>query len=207
MTPTVAEVIALPAIAAGQPKVLSARRWEDPIRWVHVGDVADWSALLQGGELVLTTGAALRESPARYLRGLADAGALGVVVELGAAGSLPKAAAALADDLNLALVELHRDIKFVEVTEEAHRRIVAEQFEEVAFDRRVHETFTDLSMKRVSAGGIVAAAAPPVGAPGGVGGGGPPAPPRAAPRGNTSRPPPGPGGGFRAGPGRRRAGG
>ena len=67
--------------------------------------------------------------------------------------------------LNLALVELHREIKFVEVTEEVHRRIVAEQFEEVAFDRRVHQTFTDLSMKRVSAGGIVAAAARMVGEP------------------------------------------
>src|SRR6476659_2721295 len=159
MTPTVGEVIALTAIAAGQPTVLSARRWDDPIRWVHVGDIADWSALLQGGELVLTTGAALRKSPARYLRGLADAGALGVVVELGSARSLPKAAATLADALDLALVELHREIKFVEVTEEVHRRIVAEQFEEVAFDRRVHETFTDLSMKRVSAIGIVEATA------------------------------------------------
>src|SRR3954463_9635354 len=114
MTPTVAEVIALPAIAAGQPKVLSPRRGDEPIRWVHVGDVADWSALLQGGELVLTTGAELRKSPAKYLRGLADAGALGVVVDLGAAGSLPKAAATLANELNLALVELHRQIKFVE---------------------------------------------------------------------------------------------
>src|SRR3954470_24291510 len=135
MTPTVAEVIALPAIAAGQPKVLSPRRWDEPIRWVHVGDVADWSALLQGGELVLTTGAELRKSPARYLRGLADAGALGVVVELGAAGTVAAAPAAIDDDLNLAFVELHRNIKFVEVTEEVHRRIVAEQFEEVAFDR------------------------------------------------------------------------
>ncbi|WP_123029378.1 PucR family transcriptional regulator [Mycolicibacterium stellerae] len=165
MTLTVAEVIGLPAIQAGQPQVLSARRWDEQIRWVHVGDIADWSTLLQGGELVLTTGAALRKSPARYLRGLADAGALGVVVELGSARSLPDAAATLADALNLALVELHREIKFVEVTEEVHRRIVAEQFEEVAFDRRVHETFTDLSMKRVSATGIVGAAARMLGEP------------------------------------------
>ena len=98
--------------------------------------------------------------------GLADAGALGVVVELGTAGDrCPKAAATLADALNLALVELHREIKFVEVTEAVHRRIVAEQFEEVAFDRRVHETFTDLSMKRVSASGIVGAAARMLGEP------------------------------------------
>jgi PucR family transcriptional regulator, purine catabolism regulatory protein len=165
MTVSVAQVIGLPALRAGEPQVLSARRWDDPIRWVHVGDVADWSALLQGGELVLTTGAALRKSPARYLRGLADAGALGVVVELGDGGSLPRATASLAEALNLALVALHREIKFVEVTEEVHRRIVAEQFEEVAFDRRVHETFTDLGMKRASASGIVGAAARMLGEP------------------------------------------
>ena len=162
---SVADVIGLPAVQAGKPKVLSERRWHDQIRWIHVGDIADWSALLQGGELVLTTGAALRKSPARYLRGLADAGAFGVVVERGHGRPLPEAAATLADELDLALVELHREIKFVEVTEAVHRRIVAEQFEEVAFDRRVHETFTDLSMKRVSATGIVGAAARMLGEP------------------------------------------
>lgn len=159
MPVTVAQVIALPVVQAGKPEVLSARRWDEPIRWLHVGDVADLSALLQGGELVLTTGAALRESPERYLRGLADAGALGAVVELAAGVSAARSVAPLAESLNVALVVLHREIKFVQVTEEVHRRIVSEQFEEVAFDRRVHETFTDLSMRRVSATGIVGAAA------------------------------------------------
>jgi purine catabolism regulator len=156
---TVAQVIDLPVLQAGRPEVLSERRWHEQIRWVHVGEVADLSTLLQGGELVLTTGAALRMSPGTYLRGLADAGALGVVVELAAGVPLAETVGPLAERLNLALVVLHREIKFVEVTEEVHRRIVSEQFEEVAFDRRVHETFTDLSMKRVSATGIVAVAA------------------------------------------------
>lgn len=156
---TVADVIGLPVVQAGEPEVLSTHRWDAQVRWVHVGDVADLTSLLQGGELVLTTGAALREAPARYLRGIADAGALGVVVELGAAGPLPASVAAAARDMNLVLVALHRTIRFVEVTEEVHRRIVSEQFEEVAFDRRVHRAFTDLSMRRVSATGIVEAAA------------------------------------------------
>jgi PucR family transcriptional regulator, purine catabolism regulatory protein len=159
MPVTVGQVIDLPVLQAGRPEVLSARRWDEQIRWVHVGDVPDLSALLQGGELVLTTGAALRKSPERYLRGLAVAGALGVVVELAAGVSLAESVGPLAESLDVALVVLHREIKFVEVTEEVHRRIVAEQFDEVAFDRRVHETFTDLSMRRVSATGIVGAAA------------------------------------------------
>ena len=109
--------------------------------------------------MVFTTGAALRKSPERYLGGLAAAGALGVVVELAAGVPLAQSVKRPAEQLDLALVALRREIKFVEVTEEVHRRIVSEQFEEVAFDRRVHETFTDLSMKRVSAIGIVEATA------------------------------------------------
>ncbi|AGB21216.1 purine catabolism regulator-like protein [Mycobacterium sp. JS623] len=156
---TVADVVNLPVIQAGRPEVLSARRWDEQIRWVHVSDVADLSTLLQGGELVLTTGTALRRSPARYLRAIAEAGALGVIAELPEGASLPKTAPTAAESSNVALIVLHHEIKFVEVTEAVHRRIVSEQFDAVAFDRRVHATFTDLSMKRVSAPGIVTAAA------------------------------------------------
>jgi purine catabolism regulator len=163
---TVADVVGLPVIQQGEPEVCSARRWNEPIRWVHVSDVADLSHLLQGGELVLTTGAALRNSPETYLQGLAEARAAGVVVELGNERlALPEAAGRIAASLNLALVALHRVIKFVDVTEAVHRLIVAEQYEEVAFDRRVHETFTELSMKRASLPGIVDTAAQMLGEP------------------------------------------
>ncbi|WNG89114.1 PucR family transcriptional regulator [Mycobacterium sp. ITM-2016-00317] len=160
MAITVGEVIDLPVVQRGSPEVLSACRWSEPVRWLHVGGVADLSSLLQGGELVLTTGSGLGGKPKRYLQGLADAGALGVVVELGSTTTAPpQSLTALANELDLAFVVLHRQIRFVDVTEVVHRRIVAEQYEEVAFDRRVHEAFTELSMKRASVAGIVDAAA------------------------------------------------
>ncbi|MBO0677455.1 PucR family transcriptional regulator [Mycolicibacterium sp. S2-37] len=160
MALTVRDVIELPVVQAGDPLVLSDRRWDESIRWVHVGEVADLSALLQGGELVLTTGLSLRSDPERYLQGVAEAGALGVVVELGPApAGLPAPVVDLAQRLGLALVALRRQIRFVDVTEVVHRRIVTAQFDEVAFDRRVHETFTELSMNRASATAIVDAAA------------------------------------------------
>ncbi len=155
---TVADVVRLPVLQAGEPEILSSRRFDEPIRWVHVSDMADLSTLVQGGELVLTTGAALRADPARYLRGMAQAGVLGVVVELGG-HQLPAGTGAIAEQFDLALVALHRQVRFVEVTEAVHRMIVTDQFDRVDFDRRVHETFTDLSMKRASVGGIVDAAA------------------------------------------------
>lgn len=155
---TIAEVIALPVIQAGDPEVLSGHRFGETIRWVHVSDVPDLSALVQGGELVLTTGAALRDSPRRYLSGMAEAGVLGVVVEIGET-DLPAGMGAIAAEFDLALVALRRQVRFVEVTEAVHRLIVADQYERVDFDRRVHETFTELSLKRPSAAGIVEAAA------------------------------------------------
>ena len=83
MAVTVGEVIELPVVQRGSPEVLSTGRWSEPIRWLHVGEVADLPSLLQGGELVLTTGVGLGRAPRRYLQGLADAKALGVVIELG----------------------------------------------------------------------------------------------------------------------------
>ncbi|CAJ1585877.1 PucR family transcriptional regulator [[Mycobacterium] wendilense] len=160
MTLTVAEVLKLPVVRRAEPEVLSKRRLAEPIRWVHSSDLADLSSLLQGGELVLTTGAAFARGSREYLRGLAKAGAVGVVVELGTVVSrLPASAGRIADELDLALVVLHRKTRFVDITEAVHRRIVAAQYEEVAFDRRVHETFTELSMKGAPLLGIVDAAA------------------------------------------------
>ncbi|MCT2060098.1 MULTISPECIES: PucR family transcriptional regulator [Dietzia] len=159
MAMTVHDVIRLPEVQRGEPEIVSSCRWNEPIRWVHVGDVADLSNLLQGGELVLTTGASLVRSPSTYLNGLSRAGAIGVIVELDGSGPpLPSAAAALAEEADLALVVLHREIRFVRVTEAVHRHIVAEQFDAVAFDRLVHETFTELSMKRATVHAILEAA-------------------------------------------------
>jgi len=60
MLPTVADLLSLDVIRRGSPQVvagsggLGAR-----VRWVHVLELADAAHLLQGGELVLTTGVAL----------------------------------------------------------------------------------------------------------------------------------------------------
>ncbi|MGV9796947.1 PucR family transcriptional regulator [Mycobacterium sp. NPDC003449] len=160
MIPTVRDVIALPVVQAGLPEVVSTENLARPVRWVHVSDMPDLSGLLQGGELVLTTGAALRDAPRDYLEGMHRAGAVGVVVELGTRiDSLPDIAAGLARSLGLTLVLLHRETRFVEVTEAVHRLIVADQYEELAFAYRTHQTFTELSMKRAPLADIVHAAA------------------------------------------------
>ncbi|KZF10804.1 PucR family transcriptional regulator [Rhodococcus sp. EPR-157] len=167
MQPSLAEILALPVLQAGDPQVLGGPL-DSLVRWVHVSDVFDLSELLQGGELVLTTGQPLTDPSLshRYLRGLAAAGAIGLIVELNARlSSLPDDMAELADALGFTLIVLHRPIKFVEVTEHVHRSIVAEQYEEAAFARHVHEVFTALSMNRATLSDITDAVADLLGVP------------------------------------------
>ena len=55
--PTVREVIALDAVAQGVPEVLVGDEALDArVRWLHVSDSAGVARLLDGGELLLSTG-------------------------------------------------------------------------------------------------------------------------------------------------------
>ncbi|MEU7138467.1 PucR family transcriptional regulator [Nocardia sp. NPDC046473] len=163
MLPSVADVLAMPVVRAGEPEVVAGGSLDRPVRWVHVSDVADVAQLLVGGELILTTGQAMSHgdiATVGYLTALAAAGVAGLVIELG--GYVPELApvvAATADALGLPLIVLHKITRFVEITEAVHRVIVAEQYAELEFARTVHETFTDLSVRRASLAEIVKTAA------------------------------------------------
>ncbi|MFG1795354.1 PucR family transcriptional regulator [Nocardia sp. NPDC049149] len=163
MLPSVADVLAMPVVRAGQPEIVGGGSLDRPVRWVHVSDVADVAQLLVGGELILTTGQAMSHgdiATVGYLTALAAAGVAGLVIELG--GYVPVLAPIVgqtADALGLPVIALHQITRFVEITEAVHRVIVAEQYAELEFARTVHETFTDLSVRRASLAEIVKTAA------------------------------------------------
>lgn len=162
MQPTLADILALPVVRAGDPEVVCPGPMDRPVRWVHVSDLADLSGLLTGGELVLTTGQALTDPAHRddYLPGLVRAGAVGVVIELGLhIDTIPDSVLSIGRALSLPVIVLHRRVRFVDVTEQVHREIVADQYAEVAYGQRVHEAFTALSMRRASIEQILDAAA------------------------------------------------
>ncbi len=165
MLPTVGDLLGLDVIRRGSPQVvagsggLGAR-----VRWVHVLELADAAHLLQGGELVLTTGVALPAEPsllARYALDLAAAGASALAVELGRryVGSLPPALVRAAADSGLTLIAFEREVPFVEITEAVHARIIDAQLEELRASERLHEVFTELSVAGASPDEIVRQAA------------------------------------------------
>ena len=158
--PSLRAVLSSAALRPGDPEVLSgAARLDVPVRWVHVAEVADIAPLLRGGELILSTGLAMRgsaRSAVQYVEELIAAGAAGLVVELGAEfPAVPDGVVRAARRADFPLVVLHRTVRFVEVTEEVHRAIVAEQLEHVEFSREVHETFTRLSLEEADEEAIV----------------------------------------------------
>lgn len=153
MAPTMADVLALPSLAAGAPRVRAgADRLHGPVRWAHVTEIPDISALLRGGELVLTTGIGLPPDEAgrdAFLQALAGVPVAGLVVELGRAfvGELPAAMVRTAQRLGLVLVELRREVAFVEVTEAVHALVLDAQVARLRATQAVHEAFTEMSVE------------------------------------------------------------
>ena len=165
MLPTVADLLGLDVIRRGSPQVVAgAGGLGARVRWVHVLELADAAHLLQGGELVLTTGVALPAEPsllARYASDLATAGVSALAVELGRryVGSLPPALVRAAADSGLTLIAFEREVPFVEITEAVHARIIDAQLEELRASERLHEVFTELSVAGASPDEIVRQAA------------------------------------------------
>ncbi|NHD16169.1 MULTISPECIES: PucR family transcriptional regulator ligand-binding domain-containing protein [unclassified Actinopolyspora] len=148
---TVSDIVALPLVQEALPEVVSPTTADRPVRWVHVSELEELSALLKGGELILTTGIGIGHTDAEqrdYLRNLDRAGAAGLVIELGRQfDQPPRGLARAAEELAFPLVVLHRPLRFVALTEAVHARIIDEQVERLSFSERVHRTFSELAVE------------------------------------------------------------
>ena len=129
---TLREVLDLDVVRRGAPHVVAGSgRLDVPVRWVHALELTDVGRLLRGGELVLSTGIALPDSAAElegYVASLAHVGVAGLAVELGRryTEALPAALVAAAEARSVPLVELRREVAFIEITEAVHARIIDE---------------------------------------------------------------------------------
>jgi purine catabolism regulator len=150
--PTLADVLELPAVRRADPHVLAgADHLDRNVRWVHVSEVADIAHLLDGGELILTTGIALPESAdalARYVEDLSAAGVSGLAVELGRRyrDALPAELVGAAQRAGLPLVELRRETPFVATTQAVHTLILDVRMQELIASNEAHQAFTQLSI-------------------------------------------------------------
>lgn len=163
-TVTVADVLALPVLAAGQPRVVTGVPHLDrPVGWVHITELTDPASFLKGGELVLTTGMPLPDDVAgvrRYVDELADVGAAALVIELVRRYHRPPDALVDACHLRgLPLVTLAKDVNFLEVTQVVHALLLGNQADAMRRTQRIHEAFTALTLRGAGPEDVVRAAA------------------------------------------------
>ncbi|MFI1360876.1 PucR family transcriptional regulator [Streptomyces sp. NPDC020898] len=161
---TVADVLAVPVLAAGQPQVVTGVTHLDrPVRWVHITELTDPASFLKGGELVLTTGMPLPDDAAgvrRYVDELAGIGAAALVIELVRRYHRPPDALVHACRVRgLPLITLAKDVNFLEVTQVVHALILGNQAEAMRRTQRIHEAFTALTLRGAGPQDVVRAAA------------------------------------------------
>ncbi|WP_225098422.1 PucR family transcriptional regulator [Streptomyces sp. CoH27] len=145
---TVQRALELPGLRSGLPEIMAgADRLGRTVRWVHAGEVPNIASLLKGGELLLTTGYGLGTRPAEqraFVRTLAERGIAALVVELGPRFTrLPAALVDTARAAGLPLVQLHREVPFVTVTEEIHTEIVNGHYALLQRAEEVHRRCTE----------------------------------------------------------------
>ncbi|MFD9445188.1 PucR family transcriptional regulator [Streptomyces sp. NPDC060006] len=153
---TVQRALELPGLRGGLPEILAGGdRLGRTVRWVHAGEVPNIASLLKGGELLLTTGYGLGTRPAdqrAFVRTLAERGIAALVVELGPRFTkLPAALVETARTAGLPLVQLHREVAFVTVTEEVHTEIVNGHY---ALLQRAEEVHRRCTRALLDGGGI-----------------------------------------------------
>lgn len=170
MLPTIEQIIKMPVVQSGRPEVAAGKRhMHRTVRWVHVSELADIAQMLQGGELILTTGIALadtEEELREYVAALATAGASGLIIELGRRFTTPPTSLIRAcARRQLPLIVLHRPVEFVRLTETVHTQILHEQMAALQLSERAHATFTALSVDGANVTDIVREAAHMVRAP------------------------------------------
>ena len=135
-----------------EPVVRAAQgRLDRRVRWVHVSEVADIAHLLEGGELILTTGIALPEpgdALVRYVTDLSAAGVSALAVELGRRyrDALPAELVDAAERSELPLIELRRETPFVAVTQAVHTLILDVRMQELIASDEAHRAFTGLTL-------------------------------------------------------------
>lgn len=94
------------------------------VDWVHIAEVSQISHLLNGNELILSTGVgwgAEKEGCLSFLNQLINRNAAGLCIELGTFFSeLPQEMTRLADEHQFPLIVFTQEVRFVDITQDLH---------------------------------------------------------------------------------------
>nr|WP_281289365.1 PucR family transcriptional regulator [Lacisediminihabitans profunda] len=170
LLPSIRDILRLDAVASGMPEVLAGEsKLDNPVRWVHVTETTGTASLVNGGELLLSTGVGWPQGEHGldgYVEGLALVGVAGLILELGARfKTAPSRLLEQCRTHDFPLIVLHRETRFIAITEAVHGRIISDQMIALRARDEIHALFTELSLRGSPADFIVAQVGRALGAP------------------------------------------
>lgn len=130
---TVADILELEQLQAGELTIVTGHDHLDrEVSWVHAGEISDIARFLSGGELLLTAGTGIGSAPKdqrNYIDALCNAGVSAMVLEFGRAfRSVPDAMKNSAQERQLPIATLRRNVPFAAVTRASHAWIIGRRY-------------------------------------------------------------------------------
>jgi PucR family transcriptional regulator, purine catabolism regulatory protein len=130
-----------------------------PIRWAHISDTPDPTPWLEGGEVLLTTGLGVKDSPDLQRRLIDSLAAKGVVaVGFGTGVSLeevPDAMVAACDERRLPLFTVPYEVPFIAVTRRVSHHTFAEHFATLRAAVDLHRQVLNAVVSELGTAGVL----------------------------------------------------
>ena len=131
--------------------------YDVPVRWVHISELEDPTPFLSGGELLLTTGMALKDADTqrKYVARLARHGLAGLGLGTGFAHeTMPPALVQAAAEHDFALFEVPYELPFIALTEKAFTHLVNEQYAVLRRALAAHERLERIVLSEQGLDGV-----------------------------------------------------
>ncbi|MEK4425067.1 PucR family transcriptional regulator [Solibacillus sp. FSL K6-1523] len=129
---TVSEVMTKKLFSSAR-LIAGAKGQLNVIKWVHIVESLDAAKLLKGNELILTTGIHLKDNEEifkQFIHQLIASKAAGLCIELGnSIQEIPHFIQQMATDYQFPLIIFHKEVAFVEITQDIHSMLINQQYE------------------------------------------------------------------------------
>jgi len=128
--------------------IATQKALERIVKWVHIIEITNVRHLLDGHELILTTGIGWKdeeEVSLAFLRQLIDLNAAGLCVELGAYAKQPsERMKKLALEADFPLIFFHEEVRYVDITRDLHTFFINRHHQMIASLDRLTNRFNRL---------------------------------------------------------------
>ncbi len=121
---------------------------DNVIRWVHIMEVTNFEELLNGSELILSTGIGwkdFKKTSVDYLERLIRANVSGLCIELVKyANEIPEKMIELANKHNMPIIVFYQEVRFIDITQDINTELMNNQYKILSdleeFSRKLNYT-------------------------------------------------------------------